>query len=120
MKSIGQLQFPRDEENLAEYLQKAKASGDSYGGIVELRVESPPPFLGQPVFAKLKSEMTSALMNINACCGVELGSGFFLAQQKGSQRSILNLKAKFTEEFEVESQQVKIFCFVWLLSPPLA
>ncbi|MCB0378735.1 MAG: chorismate synthase [Bdellovibrionales bacterium] len=71
-----------DLENL---LQEAKAEGESYGALVELKVQQPPSFLGQPIFHKMKSDLTTAFMTTNACVGVELGAGFESVNQKGSE-----------------------------------
>lgn len=66
------------------WLTEAKALGESYGGIIQLRIQSPPEGLGQPVFKKLKSDLALALMSIGAVNGVELGSGFSATQQSGT------------------------------------
>ena len=70
---------------LLEMLEQAKVEGESFGALIELKVENPPAFIGEPVFKKIKSELSSAFMTINACCGVELGDGFALAQKKGTE-----------------------------------
>ena len=69
---------------LDELLLQAKEQGESYGGVVELRVRRPPKYLGEPIFNKIKAELAHAYMTINACNGVELGGGFDMALQKGS------------------------------------
>lgn len=66
-------------------LQEAKATGKSYGGVVEIRIENPPPFLGQPVFHKLKADLASAFMSIGATAAVELGDGGDVAAAEGSE-----------------------------------
>lgn len=66
-------------------LAQLKLEGDSVGGVAEIRIDNPPKNLGQPVFHKLKSDLTAAMMSIGATTGVELGDGFELAQKKGTE-----------------------------------
>lgn len=65
-------------------LEKAKAEGDSLGGIVEMKVTGCPAGLGEPVFDKLDADLAKALMSVGAVKGVEIGSGFASARMKGS------------------------------------
>ena len=51
----------------------AKASGDSWGGSIELAAEGLPLGLGEPVFGKLKGLMAGALASIGAVTGVSWG-----------------------------------------------
>lgn len=55
-------------------LVEAKAAGDSYGGVITLRVEGAPAGLGEPVFGKLKSRLADAVAGIGAVTGVVWGS----------------------------------------------
>ncbi len=66
-------------------LQEAKTAGKSYGGTVEIWVEGPPAFLGQPVFHKLKADLAGAFMSIGATAAVELGEGGDVAGAEGSE-----------------------------------
>ncbi len=68
-------------------LQKVKESGDSAGGIVEIRALGCPAGLGEPVFAKLDAMLAAALMGIGAVKGVEIGRGFAAADMLGSEHS---------------------------------
>lgn len=52
---------------------EAKSKGDSYGGVIQLRVEGLPVGLGEPVFGKLKAVMSSALAGVGAVTGVMWG-----------------------------------------------
>ncbi len=72
-------------KKVEELLIKAKTEGKSYGGIAKLFIKNPQLGLGQPVFGKLKSEMTAAFMSIGAATGVELGAGFSSANEEGSR-----------------------------------
>ena len=41
--------------------------------------------LGEPVFNKLNADIASAMMGINAVKGVEIGAGFQVIRQRGSE-----------------------------------
>lgn len=64
-------------------LDEAKRSGDSLGGIVEIRVQGCPPGLGEPVFDKMDADLAKALMGIGTVKGVEIGAGFEAARMTG-------------------------------------
>ena len=68
-----------------EMLKKAQAEGESFGGIIEVRIQNPPARLGQPVFHKLKSDFAAAFMSIGAVTAVELGAGISSTTQKGTE-----------------------------------
>ncbi len=65
---------PPYEPAIEKLLSEAKAQGESYGGLIQVRIENPPANLGQPVFHKLKSDFAAAFMGIGAINSVELGS----------------------------------------------
>ena len=77
--------FPTKRVDIADYLLKAKASGESYGGVGEVWIENCRPGLGEPVFYKMKSVLANAMMSIGATCGFEIGEGFALTQKKGTE-----------------------------------
>ncbi len=54
-------------------LLEAKQRGDSWGGVITLRVEGLPVGLGEPVFGKLKARLADALAGIGAVTGVAFG-----------------------------------------------
>ena len=64
---------------------KAKAAGDSVGGIVQATAIGVPGGLGEPFFASLESVVASLMFSIPAVRGVEFGDGFALAALRGSQ-----------------------------------
>jgi chorismate synthase len=70
---------------LVEYLEKIKNSGDSIGGIVEVKIENIPTSLGDPVFEKLDANLAKAILSIGAIKGIEFGDGFTLADLQGSK-----------------------------------
>ncbi len=51
-------------ERMSELILRAKESGDSYGGVITVRVEGPPAGLGEPVFLKLHSYLANAFASI--------------------------------------------------------
>jgi chorismate synthase len=72
-------------EPMVERLQRAKETGDSVGGIVEILVRGCPAGLGEPVFDKMDADIAKALMSIGTVKGVEIGAGFGAARMAGSQ-----------------------------------
>ncbi len=79
-----------DEEKaklMEEAILKAKAEGDSVGGVAEIIVENPPSGLGEPVFLKLDAYLALAVMSVPAVKGVEIGAGFKVAKMRGSENN---------------------------------
>ncbi|WP_029687411.1 chorismate synthase [Tatumella saanichensis] len=70
---------------LDELLRGLKKEGDSIGAKVTVVAEGVPPGLGEPVFDRLDADLAHALMSINAVKGVEIGDGFAVVGQRGSQ-----------------------------------
>jgi len=68
-------------------LKELRESGDSAGGIVEIRAKGCPPGLGEPVFDKLDARLAAAIMSIGAVKGVEIGEGFRVAGMLGSENN---------------------------------
>lgn len=81
------LRCPSMEKNeqMEALINQARETGESYGGEAFIRLAGVPRGLGQPVFAKLKSELSSAFMSIGATVGVELGLGFQAGQASGKE-----------------------------------
>lgn len=65
----------------------AADAGDSYGGIVECRIEGMIPGIGDPVFEKLEATLGKAMLSLGAVKGFEIGSGFKCASMKGSEHN---------------------------------
>ena len=76
-----------EKDNFEETILKAKAKGDSVGGIVEISATGVPPGLCEPVFDKLDAELAKALMSIPAVKGIEIGAGFEAARMRGSENN---------------------------------
>ncbi|MHB2093395.1 chorismate synthase [Pantoea dispersa] len=70
---------------LDELMRALKKEGDSIGAKVTVMAENVPPGLGEPVFDRLDADLAHALMSINAVKGVEIGDGFAVINQRGSQ-----------------------------------
>ncbi|MDH5363808.1 MAG: chorismate synthase [Dehalococcoidia bacterium] len=75
------------EKEMIAAIDRAKAEGDTLGGILELIATGVPVGLGSHVSweRRLDGRIAQAIMSINAVKGVEIGAGFSLAKIKGSQ-----------------------------------
>ena len=69
---------------ITEMLKNAQAAGESFGGVIEVKIQNPPANLGQPIFHKLKADFAAAFMSIGAVTAVELGAGTAATMQKGT------------------------------------
>ncbi len=70
---------------LKTYLGEIKNAGDSVGALIKVIASPMPIGWGEPVFDKLDGDIAKALMSINAAKGVEIGDGFAVVQQRGSE-----------------------------------
>lgn len=68
-------------------IEKARADGDSLGGIIECIALNVPAGLGEPVFDTLEGDLSRAMFAIPAVKGVEFGSGFSSAEKRGSENN---------------------------------
>jgi chorismate synthase len=68
-------------------LDAARKAGSSLGAIVECVATGVSAGWGAPVYAKLDSELASAMMSINAVKGVEIGDGFAAARLRGEDNA---------------------------------
>ena len=64
-----------------------RKNGSSLGAIVEVRVSNCPVGIGEPIYQKLDSEISKAIMSINAVKGIEFGTGFNLVNLDGTNAS---------------------------------
>jgi chorismate synthase len=62
-----------------------RKSGDSVGAKIVCRARNVPPGLGEPLFDKLDADIAHVMMGINAVKGVEIGDGFKVVAQRGSE-----------------------------------
>lgn len=70
---------------LEAYMDALRKEGDSIGAEVTVVAEGVPPGLGEPIFDRLDADIAHALMCINAVKGVEIGDGFGVVKQKGTE-----------------------------------
>jgi chorismate synthase len=66
-----------------KWLDEIRKNGNSTGAIIEVIAENVPKGIGSPIYKKLDTQITEALMSINAVKGVEIGTGFELASLTG-------------------------------------
>ena len=70
---------------LEQYMDELRKSGDSVGARINVVAENVPLGLGEPVYDRLDADLAHALMSINAVKGVEIGDGFAVVAQKGTE-----------------------------------
>ena len=68
-------------------IDEARKAGSSLGAVIECVATGVPPGWGAPLYAKLDSELASAMMSINAVKGVEIGAGFGAARLRGEENA---------------------------------
>ncbi|MFZ3228737.1 MAG: chorismate synthase [Pseudobdellovibrio sp.] len=83
------------QDQVIQLLEQAKIEGESYGGIIDLRIRNVPPGLGQPVFHKFKADLAAAMLSIGATIAIELGEGFDSAEAKGTEFHHQNNSSKY-------------------------
>ncbi|WP_127470502.1 chorismate synthase [Thiomicrorhabdus aquaedulcis] len=72
-------------EEIRLYMDNLLKQKDSVGAKITLVAKNVPVGLGEPVFDRLDADLAHALMSINAVKGVEIGDGFAVAGQRGTQ-----------------------------------
>ncbi|AAU37473.1 chorismate synthase [Basfia succiniciproducens] len=72
-------------EKFDELIRQLKKDGDSIGAKLTVVAENVPVGLGEPVFDRLDADLAHALMGINAVKAVEIGDGFAVVEQRGTQ-----------------------------------
>jgi chorismate synthase len=70
---------------LEDYMDELRRAGDSVGARIRVEATNVPVGLGEPLFDKLDADIAYALMGINAVKGVEIGAGFGVVAQRGSE-----------------------------------
>lgn len=79
--------FCPDDKAVAQFdelIRELKKEGNSIGAKLTVIAENVPVGLGEPVFDRLDADLAHALMSINAVKGVEIGDGFAVVEQKGT------------------------------------
>ena len=82
--------FCPDEAAAARWeilIDDARKAGSSLGAIIECVATGVPAGWGAPLYAKLDSELASAMMSINAVKAVEIGAGFDAARLRGEENA---------------------------------
>lgn len=87
-------------EALDEYMRALKKEGNSIGAKVAVIARNVPVGLGEPVFDRLDADIAHAMMGINAVKGVEIGDGFAVVEQKGSEHRDEMTPAGFASNHE--------------------
>ncbi len=89
--AAGKKAFPTLSDTAGEKMKaailKAKADGDSVGGIVECAVTGMKAGFGGPLFEGVEGKIALALFGIPAVKGVEFGSGFASSKMRGSEHN---------------------------------
>ncbi|WP_338849886.1 chorismate synthase [Massilia sp. W12] len=70
---------------LEEFMDQLRRDGDSIGARIEVEASNVPPGLGEPLYDRLDADIAHAMMGINAVKGVEIGDGFGVVTQRGSE-----------------------------------
>ncbi|OGT38758.1 MAG: chorismate synthase [Gammaproteobacteria bacterium RIFCSPHIGHO2_12_FULL_37_14] len=70
---------------LENYFTALRREGNSVGARVNAVIKNAPVGLGEPVGEKLDAKIAEAMMGIHAAKGVEIGDGFLVVTQKGSE-----------------------------------
>lgn len=78
---------PEAGEQMQQEILKARAEGDSVGGIIECIVAGIPTGIGSPMFGGMESRIAQIVYGIPAVKGLDFGSGFSGSYLKGSQNN---------------------------------
>ena len=70
---------------MENYMNALRKEGDSIGAKITVVASGLKPGLGEPIFDRLDADLAHGLMSINAVKGVEIGDGFSVIEQKGSE-----------------------------------
>ncbi len=76
-----------EKEKMIQRIERAKASLDSVGALIECHIDGVPAGLGDPVFSKLDANLACAIFSIGAVKGFEIGSGFSSIEKSGSENN---------------------------------
>ena len=72
-------------EEIRTYMDNLLKQKDSVGAKISIVAKNVPVGLGEPIFDRLDADLAHALMSINAVKGVEIGDGFAVAGQRGTE-----------------------------------
>ncbi|MDW3647469.1 MAG: chorismate synthase [Bacteroidia bacterium] len=74
-------------EKMYQFVDQIRKEGDSVGGVIKCRLRGIPPGVGEPIYNKLSSQLSAAMISINAVKGFEFGSGFAGTELRGSEHN---------------------------------
>jgi chorismate synthase len=72
-------------KELEQFMDALRKSGDSIGAQITIIATGVAAGIGEPVFDRLDAELAHGLMSINAVKGVEIGDGFAVVAQRGTE-----------------------------------
>ena len=75
------------DEAVQKFLLECKENGESCGGEIFCTIQNTPKGLGEPVFDKLKADISKAIMSIGSCMGIQFGLGNDFITKLGSDIS---------------------------------
>lgn len=78
---------PASAEKMQKAIAKAKADGDSVGGLIECITTGLPAGIGDPMFLGMESRIAQIIYGIPAVKGLDFGSGFSGSYLLGSQNN---------------------------------
>lgn len=76
---------PERVPELEDFMDNLRKSGDSIGARVNVEAYGVPPGWGEPIFDRLDADIAQAMMSINAVKAVEIGDGFAVVEQRGTE-----------------------------------
>jgi chorismate synthase len=102
MTALGEIEIPFEDERhipdnpffapnagivsqLEAHMDALRRAGDSCGARICVVARGLPPGLGEPLYDKLDADIAHAMMGLNAVKGVEIGDGFGVVAQRGSE-----------------------------------
>ena len=102
MTALGDIEIPFEDEahiehnpffaanasvidRLEAHMDTLRRAGDSCGARIQVVARGVPAGLGEPLYDKLDADIAWAMMGINAVKGVEIGDGFGVVAQCGSE-----------------------------------
>ena len=89
--SVAGKEFPVADDKIGEQMReaiaKARAEGDSVGGVLECVVRGLPAGIGEPMFDGLENQIARMVFAIPAVKGIEFGAGFAAAGLRGSENN---------------------------------
>ncbi len=74
-------------EEMEQEILRAKADGDSVGGVIECTATGLPVGWGEPMFGGMENRIAQAVFGIPAVKGIEFGAGFAAAAMRGSENN---------------------------------